>query len=133
MNINKFTQKSIEAVNGCEAIAREYGNQQIEQEHLLLSLLRLDDSLIAKLLERMNVPVEAFTQNLQQLVERGNTVVAVEHRLEMIAAADWIIDMGPEGGNRGGQVIFTGTPKQLLTNNSSFTAKHLRRFQPENG
>ena len=70
MNINKFTQKSIEAVNGCEAIAREYGNQQIEQEHLLLSLLRLDDSLIAKLLERMNVPVEAFTQNLQQLVER---------------------------------------------------------------
>lgn len=77
--------------------------------------------------------VENLMALLQQLVERGNTVVAVEHRLEMIAAADWIIDMGPEGGNRGGQVIFTGTPKQLLTNNSSFTAKHLRRFQPENG
>ena len=65
MNINKFTQKSIEAVNGCEGIAREYGNQQIEQEHLLLSLLRLDDSLIAKLLMKMNVPLEAFTQSIE--------------------------------------------------------------------
>ena len=69
MNINKFTQKSIEAVNGCEQIAREYGNQQIEQEHLLLSLLQLDDSLIAKLLMKMNVPVDAFTQSLKQHIE----------------------------------------------------------------
>ena len=70
MNINKFTQKSIEAVNGCEAIAREYGNQQIEQEHLLLSLLRLDDSLIAKLFVKMNVPLEAFTQSLTDLIAK---------------------------------------------------------------
>ena len=47
MNIDKFTQKSIEAVNGCEKLAMEYGNQEIEQEHLLYSLLTLDDSLIA--------------------------------------------------------------------------------------
>ena len=49
MNIDKFTQKSIEAVNGCEKLAMEYGNQEIEQEHLLYSLLTLDDSLILKL------------------------------------------------------------------------------------
>ena len=48
-NINKFTQKSVEAVQGCEKIASEYGNQEIEQEHLLYSLLTLDDSLILKL------------------------------------------------------------------------------------
>ena len=53
MNINKFTQKSIEAVNGCEKIGLEYGNQQIEQEHLLLSLLNIEDSLIEKLLQKM--------------------------------------------------------------------------------
>ena len=51
MNIDKFTQKSIEAVNGCEKLAMEYGNQEIEQEHLLYSLLTLDDSLILKLVE----------------------------------------------------------------------------------
>ena len=50
MNIQKFTQKSIEAVNKCEQLAYEYGNQQIEQEHLLYSLLTIDDSLILKLL-----------------------------------------------------------------------------------
>ena len=50
MNIQKFTQKSIEAVNGCEKIAMEYGNQEIEQEHLLYSLLQVEDSLIRKLL-----------------------------------------------------------------------------------
>ena len=47
MNIQKFTQKSIEAVNGCEKIAMEYGNQEIEQEHLLYSLMTIEDSLIA--------------------------------------------------------------------------------------
>ena len=66
---------------------------------------------------------------LQKLVDRGNTVVIVEHRLELIAAADWVIDLGPEGGNRGGEVLFTGTPEQLLECGHSSTAKHLRRNQ----
>lgn len=55
MNIDKFTQKSIEAVNGCEKLAMEYGNQEIEQEHLLYSLLTLDDSLTLKLVEKMEI------------------------------------------------------------------------------
>ena len=52
MNINKFTQKSIEAVNGCEKIAYDYGNQEIDQEHFLYSLMTIDDSLIANLIEK---------------------------------------------------------------------------------
>ena len=55
MNIQKFTQKSIEAVNGCEKIALEYGNQEIEQEHLLYALMTIEDSLIAKLIENSDI------------------------------------------------------------------------------
>ena len=55
MNISKFTQKSIEAINGCEKLAYEYGNQEIEQEHLLVSLLSIEDSLILKLIEKMEI------------------------------------------------------------------------------
>ena len=68
MNINKFTQKSIEAVNGCESVALEYGNQQIEQAHLLYSLLSLDDSLIKKLLQKMNIDTDAFTADLTGII-----------------------------------------------------------------
>ena len=53
MNISKFTQKSVQAVQGCEKLAYEFGNQQIGQEHLLVSLLRLEDSLILKLITKM--------------------------------------------------------------------------------
>ncbi len=55
MNINKFTQKSMQAVEGCEKLAYEYGNQEIEQEHLLYSLLTVEDSLILKLVEKMEI------------------------------------------------------------------------------
>ena len=62
MNIQKFTQKSIEAVNQCEQLAYEYGNQQIEQEHLLYSLLTIEDSLILKLVQKMGIDPQAFLQ-----------------------------------------------------------------------
>ncbi len=62
---------------------------------------------------------------LNQLVERGNTVIIVEHNLDVIKAADWIIDMGPEGGDEGGNVIFQGLPEDLIKDNSSYTAKYL--------
>ena len=55
MNINKCTQKSMEAVEGCQKLAYEYGNQEIEQEHLLYSLLTMEDSLILKLIEKMEI------------------------------------------------------------------------------
>ena len=63
MNIQKFTQKSIEAVNDCEKLAYDYGNQEIEQEHLLVALLSQEDGLIPKLIDKMEINVEHFTEN----------------------------------------------------------------------
>ena len=62
---------------------------------------------------------------LSQLVDKGNTVVIIEHNLDVIRAADWIIDMGPEGGRNGGQVVATGTVEQIRTNPASLTGKYL--------
>ena len=59
------------------------------------------------------------------MVNQGNTVVVVEHRPELIAAADWVIDMGPGGGNRGGEVLFAGTPEDLCRCQASETGKYL--------
>ena len=63
-----------------------------------------------------------------RLVKNGNTVIIVEHRLELIAQADWIIDMGPGGGSDGGEVVFTGTPRNLLACPTSKTARWLAHF-----
>ena len=70
MNINKFTQKSIEAVNQCEKIAYDHGHQEIDQEHFLYSLLTIDDSLIASLLEKMGINKEAFLSQVQELLNK---------------------------------------------------------------
>ncbi len=74
MNISKFTQKSVEAVNGCEKLAYEYGNQQIDQEHLLVSLLHLDDSLILKLIEKMEINAEHFCARADEYLEKYTKV-----------------------------------------------------------
>ncbi|MCQ2524377.1 MAG: ATP-dependent chaperone ClpB [Lachnospiraceae bacterium] len=70
MNITKFTRKSTEAIANCEKIALEYGNQQIDEEHLVLALLRVDDSLIAKLIEKMEINLEHFTQRVEKEIEK---------------------------------------------------------------
>jgi len=64
---------------------------------------------------------------MNRLVDGGNTVIVIEHNLDVICSADWIIDMGPEGGNKGGRVIFEGTPQQLLDAKHSLTSKYLRQ------
>ncbi len=64
---------------------------------------------------------------IQQLVDKGNTVMVIEHNLDLIKAADWIIDLGPEGGRGGGQIIAQGTPKKLATHKSSETGKFLKQ------
>ncbi|MFE5917415.1 ATP-binding cassette domain-containing protein [Streptomyces sp. NPDC056468] len=71
--------------------------------------------------------VDGLLGLLDRLVDTGNTVVVVEHNLDVVAHADWIIDLGPDGGRDGGRVIFEGTPQQLLKAHDSFTAEHLRR------
>jgi excinuclease UvrABC ATPase subunit len=64
---------------------------------------------------------------LDRLVDAGNTVIVIEHNLDVIRNADWVIDLGPEGGSRGGQIVFTGTPTQLIDAPGSLTAEYLRR------
>ncbi|GGY08277.1 ATP-binding cassette domain-containing protein [Streptomyces djakartensis] len=70
---------------------------------------------------------------LDRLVDAGNTVVVVEHNLDVVARADWVIDLGPDGGRDGGQVVFEGTPAQLLEAEGSFTGEHLRRARCQAG
>jgi excinuclease ABC subunit A len=64
---------------------------------------------------------------LQKLVDRGNTVVVIEHNLDVIKSADWVIDLGPEGGERGGEVVAFGTPEEIVRKPNSFTGEYLRR------
>ena len=102
MNIQKFTQKSIEAINGCEKLAYEYGNQEIEQEHLLVSLLTQEDGLIPKLIEKMEINREHFTQNaithLEKRVKVSGGQVYVGQNLNkvLISAEDEAKKMGDE-------------------------------------
>ena len=70
----KFTQKSIEAINNCEKIAYDYGNQEIDQEHFLYSLMTIEDSLIANLIEKMNIDKDIFLKNIEQLLNQKNKV-----------------------------------------------------------
>ena len=70
MNINKFTQKSMEAVSNCEKIAYDYGHQELAQEHLLYSMLNIEDSLITNLIEKMGIDIGNFKREGEALVEK---------------------------------------------------------------
>jgi excinuclease ABC subunit A len=70
--------------------------------------------------------VDQLLKVLQRLVDRGNTIVVIEHNLDVIKCADWVIDLGPEGGARGGQVIATGTPEEIVRKKASVTGEYLR-------
>jgi excinuclease ABC subunit A len=70
--------------------------------------------------------VQRLLQVLHRLVDAGNTVIVIEHNLDVIKTADWIIDMGPEGGDGGGYVVATGTPEQVAAVDSSYTGQFLR-------
>ena len=74
MNIQKFTQKSLQAVEGCQRLAYEYGNQEIEQEHLLYSLLTIEDSLILKMIEKMEIHKEHFLNRVEQSINKRTKV-----------------------------------------------------------
>ena len=64
---------------------------------------------------------------LQRLVDKGNSLIVIEHNLDVIRCSDWIIDLGPEGGDKGGEIIATGTPEEVAQNENSYTAKYLRQ------
>jgi excinuclease ABC subunit A len=71
--------------------------------------------------------VNILLKVLNKLVDKGNTVVVVEHNLDVIKTADWIIDLGPEGGERGGKIIAEGTPEEIVRNKKSVTGKFLKK------
>ena len=102
MNIQKFTQKSIQAVNELEKIAYEFGNQEVEQEHLLMSLLRQEDSLILKLVEKMGIQKEHFLERLEQLiagkpkVSGGQVYIGQHLNKALVSAEDEAKQMGDE-------------------------------------
>jgi excinuclease ABC subunit A len=64
---------------------------------------------------------------LNRLVKRGNTIIVIEHNLDVIKLADYIIDIGPEGGRLGGRLIFSGTPEELVNHPESYTAHYLKK------
>jgi excinuclease ABC subunit A len=70
--------------------------------------------------------VHKLIEVLQRLVDTGNTVLIIEHNLEIIKVADWIIDLGPEGGDRGGELVAEGTPEALARNKKSYTGEFLK-------
>ena len=94
MNISKFTQKSMQAVEGCEKLAYEYGNQEIEQEHLLYSLLTIDDSLILKLIEKMEINTSYFLNRVEEelrkrtKVQGGQVYVGQDLNKVLVSAED---------------------------------------------
>ena len=105
MNIQKFTQKSIEAINNCETLATQYGNQNLEQEHLLYSLLTIDDSLIAKLIEKMGIDVPTFTNRAEAAVAglvkvQGNIQLQVSQNLNRV-----LVDAESESKSLGDEYV----------------------------
>lgn len=102
MNINKFTQKSLQAVNDLEKIAYEYGNQEIEEEHLLYSLLNQEDSLILKLIEKMDINKEEFSRSLEAALNKrtkvsgGQVYIGKDLNHVLVSAEDEAKAMGDE-------------------------------------
>lgn len=72
--------------------------------------------------------ISKLLEVLHQLVDQGNTVVVIEHNLEVIKTADWIIDLGPEGGDGGGKVVVTGTPESVVKSKKGFTGRYLKKY-----
>ena len=102
MNIQKFTQKSVEAINDCEKLAYEYGNQEIEQEHLMVALMQQEDGLIPKLIEKMEIQKQHFADNVRRKLEArvkvsgGQVYVGQNLNKVLIHAEDEAKQMGDE-------------------------------------
>jgi excinuclease ABC subunit A len=71
--------------------------------------------------------VKKLIEILERLVEKGNTVVVIEHNLDLVKSADYVIDIGPEGGVNGGKLVAKGTPEDVAKNEKSYTGKYLKK------
>ena len=72
--------------------------------------------------------IRKLLEVLDQLVSYGNTVIVIEHNLDVIKTADWIIDLGPDGGDKGGEIIAQGTPEELININNTYTGQFLKKL-----
>ena len=72
--------------------------------------------------------VKKLLDVLNSLVDKGNTIIVIEHNLDIIKSSDWIVDLGPEGGDKGGSIVVEGTPKEIIINKKSYTAKYLKKY-----
>ena len=88
------------------------------------SLLLLDEPTTGLHIDDVN----RLVQILQRLTDAGNTVLVIEHNLDLIKTADYIIDLGPEGGERGGEIVAVGTPEKICKNEKSYTGKFLKKY-----
>ena len=74
--------------------------------------------------------ISKLLKSFQALINNGHTIICIEHNTEVIKSADWIIDLGPEGGIRGGELMFCGTPEDLAKNDTSYTGQFLKEKLP---
>ena len=99
-------------------LAKELGKRDTRR-----SLYLLDEPTVGLHYE----DVKKLLEVLQRLVDRGNTVVVIEHNLDVIKTADWVIDLGPEGGDKGGRIVAKGTPEEIAQKKESATGEYLRK------
>jgi len=71
--------------------------------------------------------VHKLMEVMQRLVDKGNSILVIEHNLDVIRCSDWIIDLGPEGGDKGGEIVVTGTPEQVAEHPTSHTGRYLKQ------
>ena len=98
-------------------------SSELYRPHLQKTIYLLDEPTIGLHYE----DVKKLIGILKELVNRGNTVVVIEHNMEVIKSADYVIDMGPEGGEAGGNIVAKGTPEEVADNDKSYTAKYLKK------
>jgi DNA-binding response OmpR family regulator len=121
------------AIEAMKAGAFDYLTKPFEPEELksrLTAAWRIVEVVPPKEWSMPRVPgydVKKLLDILNSLVDLGNTVVVIEHNLDVIKTADWVIDLGPEGGDGGGLVVAEGTPEQLARAGGSFTGRYLKR------
>ena len=71
--------------------------------------------------------IKKLLKSFDALIEQGNTIIVIEHNMDVIKCADWVIDIGPEGGKGGGEVVTKGTPEEIVKNKKSYTAHFLKK------
>jgi len=99
-------------------------SSELYRAHLQKTIYILDEPTIGLHYE----DVKKLIEILQKLVDKGNTVVVIEHNLDIIKCTDYVIDIGPEGGHKGGDVIAKGTPEQIANNEKSYTGHYLKKM-----